>query len=151
MPLSSGTIFGPYRVGRKVGSGGMGEVYQATHVVLGRDVALKILHTDAARADPGSTPKGSSPLVQEARAVSALDHSNIVRVYDVGDVNGIVYIAMEYVEGPTLRQLLAQRPLRSKEALEYAVQIANALAAAHDAGLLHRDIKPHGRRPQEDD
>lgn len=137
MSLSSGTDFGQYRIGRKLGSGGMGEVYQATHLILRRDVALKTLRPDVLSGD-----SHCSPLIQEARAASALDHPNIVTVYDVGDVDGTVYIAMEYIEGQTLRQVLAQRELRPKEALQYAVQIANALATAHDLGILHRDIKP---------
>ena len=74
--------------------------------------------------------------------MSALDHPNIVKVYDVAEVDGTVYIAMEYIEGQTLRQVLAQRALRTKEAIQFAVQIARALAAAHDVGILHRDVKP---------
>ena len=136
MPLSTGTVMGQYRIGRKLGSGGMGEVYKATHLLLRREVALKIL-----RAEPGGDSNGS-PLIEEARAASALEHPHIVTVYDVAEVDGTVYIAMEYVEGQTLRQLLLQRPLRLRETLQYAVQIASALAAAHDAGMLHRDIKP---------
>jgi len=135
MSLSSGTVFGQYRIGRRLGSGGMGEVYQATHLVLGREVALKTLRPDAGESHLSS-------LIREARAVSALDHPNIVRVYDVAEVDGTVYIAMEYIEGQTLRQVLAQRALRTKEAIQFAVQIARALAAAHDVGILHRDVKP---------
>src|SRR5580658_2122627 len=135
MSLSSGTVFGQYRIGRRLGSGGMGEVYQATHLFLEREVALKTLQADA-------VDEHFASLIQEARATSALDHPNIVKVYDVADVDGIAYIAMEYVEGQTLRQLLGQRGLRTKEALQYAIQIANALAAAHDVGILHRDVKP---------
>jgi eukaryotic-like serine/threonine-protein kinase len=135
MALSSGTVLGQYRIGRKLGSGGMGEVYQATHLFLEREVALKTLRPDAGESD-------FSSLIHEARSASALDHPNIVKVYDVADVDGTVHIAMEYVEGQTLRQVLVQRALRQKEALQYAIQIANALAVAHDAGILHRDIKP---------
>ena len=137
MKLSSGTLVGPYRIGRKLGAGGMGDVYHATHVVLGREVALKTLRTEA-----GSGNAQCSPLVREARAASALDHPNIVTVYDVGDFAGTLFIAMEYIEGQTLRRLLESRKLRTKEVLQYALQIARALAAAHDAGILHRDIKP---------
>ena len=135
MSLSSGTVIGQYRIGRKLGSGGMGEVYQATHLVLGREVALKTLR-------PDTVGDLHFSLIQEARAASALDHPNIVTVYDVADVDGTVYIAMEYVEGQTLRQALSQRALRPKETLQYAIQIASALAAAHDVGILHRDVKP---------
>jgi serine/threonine protein kinase len=137
MSLSSGTFFAQYRIGRKIGSGGMGDVYQATHLILGREVALKTVRPDAVHGNSQGIF-----LIQEARAASALDHPNIVKVYDVGDVEGTVYIAMEYVEGQTLRQILGQRALRPKEALQYAVQIANALGAAHDVGMLHRDVKP---------
>jgi serine/threonine protein kinase len=135
MALSPAMVFGPYRIGRKLGYGGMGEVYQATHLFLEREVALKTLRRDA-------VDEHFKTLIQEARATSALDHPNIVKVYDVGDLDGIAYIAMEYVEGQTLRQVLGQRALRPKEVLEYAAQIANALAAAHDVGILHRDVKP---------
>lgn len=104
MPLRPGSILGQYRIGRQLGSGGMGEVYLATHLILGRDVALKTLRPEAVGADAQV-----SPLIREARAASALDHPNIVTVHDVANADGIVYIAMEYIEGQTLRQVLAQR------------------------------------------
>jgi serine/threonine protein kinase len=135
MTLSAAAEFGQYRIGRKLGSGGMGEVYQATHVFLDREVALKTLH-------PGAVEEHFRRLIQEARAASKLDHPNIVKVYDVAETDGIAYIAMEYIDGVTLRQMMMQRPLRLREALQYAVQIARALAAAHDVGILHRDVKP---------
>ena len=135
MVLSQGMVLRQYRIGRKLGSGGMGEVYQATDLVLEREVALKTLRQDAVNEHFKS-------LVDEARATSALDHPNIVKVYDVADVDGTAYIAMEYVEGHTLSQILSQRALRPKEAINYAIQIANALSVAHDMGILHRDVKP---------
>jgi serine/threonine protein kinase/Tol biopolymer transport system component len=135
MTLSAASEFGQYRIGRKLGSGGMGEVYQATHVFLDREVALKTLH-------PGAVEEHFRRLIQEARAASKLDHPNIVKVYDVAETDGIAYIAMEFIDGVTLRQMMMQRPLRLREALQYAVQIATALAAAHDVGILHRDVKP---------
>src|SRR5271170_1618317 len=136
MSLAPGTVIGQYRIDRLVGAGGMGEVYKATHLVLGRDVALKTLR-------PGEGSEAHTlRLIREARATSALQHPNIVTVYDVGNLDGIPYIAMEYVVGETLRQVLATRALRRPEAVGYAVQIAHALAAAHRAGLLHRDVKP---------
>lgn len=135
MPLSPAAVFGQYRIVRKLGSGGMGEVYLASHLLLGRDVALKTLL-------PHGVEEHFQQVIREGRAASALDHPNIVKVYDAGDVDGVAWIAMEYIDGQTLRQILAQRPLRLKETLQYAVQIAAALAASHDAGILHRDIKP---------
>jgi serine/threonine protein kinase len=135
MALAPKTVFGQYRIGRELGHGGMGEVYQATHLSLEREVALKMLRRNVIDVYCGS-------LIQEARAASALDHPNIVKVYDVAEVDGIAYIAMEYIEGQTLRQVLSRHALRTKEVLEYAGQIARALAAAHAVGILHRDIKP---------
>jgi eukaryotic-like serine/threonine-protein kinase len=137
MSLACGTVIGPYRIDRLLGVGGMGEVYKATHLVLGRDVALKTL-----RPGKGEPESQSFRLIREARAVSTLQHPNIVAVYDVIDLDQSLYIAMEYVEGETLRQILSERVLRPTETIRYAVQIAKALAAAHAGGMLHRDVKP---------
>jgi eukaryotic-like serine/threonine-protein kinase len=124
---------GPYEVVSSIGAGGMGEVYRARDTRLGRDVALKVLPTDL--ADDLSRRQR---FALEARAVAALNHPNIVAVYDVGTENGIFYIVSELVDGATLRG--AKFPLR--KALDIGVQIAAGLAAAHAAGITHRDIKP---------
>ncbi len=137
MSFACGTVIGTYRIDRVLGAGGMGEVYKATHLVLGRDVALKTL-----RAGASGPESQALRLIREARAVSTLQHPNVVAVYDVFDLDGNVYIAMEYVEGQALSRILAERALRPLEAVRYAIQIAKALGAAHAAGMLHRDVKP---------
>ncbi len=146
------SALGPYAVLDKIGEGGMGVVYRARDTRLDRLVALKvILPADAADPDP-STGSGSSRaqsrndrrrrLLAEARAASALNHPNIVTVYDVGSSDGVDFIAMEYVAGRTLAQLTARHGLPIDEVLRHAVQIADALVAAHAAGIVHRDLKP---------
>jgi serine/threonine protein kinase/Tol biopolymer transport system component len=137
MAISSGMIIGQYRIDRKLGAGGMGEVYAATHLMLGREVALKTLPKSEIRTDAAV-----ARLVREARAAAALNHPNIVAVYDVADQDGTLYIAMERVDGTTLRDMMAERTIRPREAVRYAIQIARGLAAAHAAGVLHRDVKP---------
>jgi Tol biopolymer transport system component len=135
--LSAGSKLGPYEVSAPLGAGGMGEVYRAKDARLGREVALKVLPTEVARdADRRSR------FEQEARAASALAHPNIVTVYDVGESDGSVWIAMELVEGRTIRDLLASGALPARRALEIGTQVAEGLAAAHAAGIVHRDLKP---------
>ena len=107
MSISSGMIIGQYRIDRKLGAGGMGEVYAATHLMLGREVALKTLPKSEIR-----TEAAVARLIREARAAAALNHPNIVAVYDVADQDGTLYIAMERVDGTTLRDLMAQRAIR---------------------------------------
>ncbi|HZB45254.1 MAG TPA: protein kinase [Pyrinomonadaceae bacterium] len=131
-----GREVGPYRIERLIGAGGMGEVYLAQDLRLSRKVALKILPAEFV-ADPERVLR----FEREARAVSALNHPNIVTVYDVGEERGWHYIATEFVEGRTLRDL-AGDGLKLKEMLSYASQAAEALSAAHGAGVTHRDIKP---------
>ena len=115
----------------------MGEVYKARDTRLGRDVAVKVLSSDVA-ADPARLRRFET----EARSASSLNHPNIVTVYDVGHSNGTSFIAMELVDGRTLRELQAGRPLPTKTVLAIAAQIADGLAKAHDAGIVHRDLKP---------
>jgi tetratricopeptide (TPR) repeat protein len=129
--------FGHYEITEKLGAGGMGEVYRARDLTLGRAVAIKVLR--------GSTSKDPDRLArfeQEARSASALNHPNIVTIHEIGSVDGIRYIAMELVEGKTLRQLLLEGPLMTRRALQLAAQAAGGLAEAHDAGIVHRDLKP---------
>jgi serine/threonine protein kinase/Flp pilus assembly protein TadD len=133
----AGTTVGPYRLQKALGAGGMGEVYLAIDERTNRKVALKLL-PDYFNDDPQRVHR----FQQEARAVLALNHPNIVTTYEVGDVDGVSFIATEFIEGETLRQVLAQRRLSTQEGLEVITQIADALAAAHDAGVVHRDIKP---------
>src|SRR6266508_3895523 len=137
MSVSAGSKLGPYEVLAPLGAGGMGEVYRAKDARLGRDVALKVLPTDV-----GRDADRRSRFEQEARAASALAHPNIVTVYDVGESDSTVWIAMELVEGRTVRDLLASGPLPARRALEIGTQVAEGLAAAHAAGIVHRDLKP---------
>jgi len=126
-----------YEIVDKLGEGGMGVVYKARDTHLDRFVALKIL-SDANTLDS----EGRMRFAQEARSASALNHSNIITIYEVGTEDGSDFIAMEYVDGKTLDELIGSHGLRYDTALKYAVQIADALAAAHSAGIVHRDIKP---------
>ena len=137
MALTPGSKFGPYEIQAPLGAGGMGEVYRATQSSLGRQVAIKVLASASA-----SDPERLRRFEQEARAASALNHPNIISIYDVGRENGTAYIAMEFVEGRTLRSLLEAGPLGIKKTLQIAAQIAEGLAKAHAAGIVHRDLKP---------
>ncbi len=132
-----GRDVGPYHVMALVGAGGMGEVYRATDVRLGRDVALKVLH-DAFNTDPDRLRR----FEQEARATAALNHPNILAVFDVGSHEGAPYYIAELLEGDTLRDQLRKGPLQTPVAIDYANQIAAGLGAAHDRGIVHRDLKP---------
>jgi Tol biopolymer transport system component len=137
MALPTGTRVGPYEITAPLGAGGMGEVYRAHDSRLGRDVALKVLPEELS-ADPDRL----SRFEREARSASALNHPHIVTVYDVGRSDSLAYIAMELVDGRTVRELLAEGPLPSKRAVSIAAQAADALAKAHGAGIVHRDLKP---------
>ena len=133
----TGRRIGPYEVRSLLGSGGMGDVYLAHDTRLGRDVALKLL--------PAAFTRDADRLrrfEREARAASALSHPNIIAVFDIGEADGERYIANEYVDGPTLRERMSAGPLALGEALDVGAQIAAALAAAHEAGIVHRDVKP---------
>src|ERR1700690_844416 len=137
MPLSSGTKLGPYEILTPLGAGGMGEVYRARDTRLGREVALKILPHSFA-----SDPDRLRRFEQEARAVAALNHPNILAIHDIGEQAGAPFIVSELLEGTSLRSELENGALSARKAADYAVQIAHGLAAAHDKGIIHRDLKP---------
>src|SRR5262249_1793503 len=126
-----------YRIESKLGEGGMGVVYKAHDTHLDRPVAIKVLTPEAA-----SDPARRQRFIQEARAASALDHPNIVTVYDIAEAEGQHFIVMQYVAGKTLRELLRRGGLPLKETLRSAIQTADALAQAHTHGIVHRDLKP---------
>ena len=126
-----------YRVLERIGVGGMGEVYLARDTKLDRHVAIKLLSDEFNR-----NPDRLHRFIQEARAASALNHPNILTIYEVGETEGKHYIATEFIEGETLRHCIQHQTLKTRDALDAIVQIASALAAAHQAGIIHRDIKP---------
>src|SRR5512133_936244 len=137
MALATGTKLGPYELSTALGAGGMGEVYRARDLRLDREVAVKVL--------PSSFSTDRQRLQrfeQEARAAAALNHPNILAVYDVGTQDGSPYIVSELLEGETLRDRLRSGPLSLRKAIDYGRQIAMGLAAAHDKGIVHRDLKP---------
>src|SRR5437588_3439737 len=135
--LLIGQTIGHYKISEPIGTGGMGEVYLATDIVAGRKAALKLLPLrftgDAERL---------KRFEQEAHAVVALNHPNILTVYEIGEDHSIHYIASELIEGETLRQRLMRGRIQVGEAVDVAIQVASALAAAHETGIVHRDIKP---------
>jgi serine/threonine protein kinase/Tol biopolymer transport system component len=134
----AGQEIGPYTILSSLGAGGMGEVYLAKDARLGRKVALKLLPFDIAR-----DRRRVRRLEQEARAASALNHPNVCTIHEIGETNnGRHFIAMEYIDGLTLRDRMAQKQMKLLEALDVAAQVAWALEAAHAAGIVHRDIKP---------
>jgi Tol biopolymer transport system component len=135
--IQPGTKLGDYEVQKLIGSGGMGEVYQARDVRLARDVAIKVL-PPLLRYQPDRLRR----FEQEARAAAALNHPNILAVYQLGIYEGAPYLVSELLEGATLRELMKRGPLPSRTAIDYGVQIARGLAAAHDKGITHRDLKP---------
>ncbi len=137
MTLAAHSHIGPYRIVSMIGRGGMGEVYRARDTRLGRDVAIKMLLTESER-----NPAFRARLEREARAVAALNHPHICTIYDVGREGTIDYIVFEYIAGETLAAILRRGALVLNHTLEYAVQMADSLAAAHEAGVIHRDLKP---------
>jgi serine/threonine protein kinase len=135
--LFAGARLGPYEVVSRLGAGGMGEVWRARDSRLQRDVAIKVLPSEVA-SDTGRLKR----FEKEARSASALNHPNIVTIYDIGSSDSVSWIAMELVEGKTLRELLHVGPLPIKRVLSIAAQVADGLARAHEAGIVHRDLKP---------
>jgi eukaryotic-like serine/threonine-protein kinase len=137
MSLIAGTRLGPYEIVAPLGAGGMGEVYRAHDSRLGREVAVKVLPASFA-ADTERLRR----FEQEARATGALNHPNILGVYDIGSHEGAPYVVSELLDGETLRSRIGDSPLPHRKATDYAAQIAKGLAAAHDKGIVHRDLKP---------
>src|SRR5918995_1415511 len=137
MPLHPGTRLGPYEIVNPLGAGGMGEVYRAHDLKLGRDVALKVLPPSLA-----SDQAALARFEREARSVAQLSHPNILGIFDFGHEGATAYAVMELLEGETLRARISEAPLPPRKAIEYSVQIAHGLAAAHDKGIVHRDLKP---------
>ena len=135
--LAAGSCVGRYTVMELIGSGGMGEVYRTRDASLDRDVAVKILR-------PGLAADAVQALrfQREARALAALNHPNICTIYEIGEQDGLIFIAMEFLEGGSLRQRISRKPMALEAAVAIAVQMADALEAAHAAGIVHRDIKP---------
>src|SRR5690349_22270461 len=132
-----GQVLGHYRITDQLGAGGMGVVYKAVDTHLNRPVAVKIL-----RAETTASAERKRRFAQEAKAASALNHPNIVHIYDIDVQDGVDYIAMEFVAGRTLDQCIERKGLHVREVLKYGIQIADALSAAHTAGIVHRDLKP---------
>jgi eukaryotic-like serine/threonine-protein kinase len=137
MTIAAGTRLGRYEIRSHLGTGGMGEVYLAKDTKLDRKVALKILPAEVA-ADRHRMTR----FVQEAKAASALNHPNILTIYEIDQADSLHFIATEFIDGETLRQRMKSAPLKLGEVLDITAQIASALSAAHAAGIVHRDIKP---------
>src|SRR6266581_1884879 len=146
MALTEGTRLGRYEIRSRIGAGGMGEVYLAQDTsALGRTVALKILPAEVAK-DKDRLQR----FTQEARTVSNLNHPNILTVYEFGQTDSASFIAIEYIDGVTLREHFAGRRLKLIDILDLAIQIVAALNAAHEAGVTHRDLKPENVMIRED-
>jgi hypothetical protein len=143
MTLVPGTRLGPYEILGAAGRGGMGEVYRSRDTRLDRIVAIKVLTSELARQ-----PEARHRFAREAKAVSSLNHPHICALHDVGHHDGIDFLVMDYLEGESLSTLLSRGRLPLKQVLEYGMQIADALAAAHSVGLVHRDHFGHAEIEQ---
>src|SRR5450432_179983 len=137
MALTAGTKLGPYEILAQLGAGGMGEVYRARDTRLDRTVAIKILPTRLA-----DNPDARLRFQREAKAISSLQHPNICTLYDIGSENGVDFLVMECLEGGTLQDRLRQGLLPLGQVTGHAMEIADALDAAHHKGFVHRDLKP---------
>jgi serine/threonine protein kinase len=145
MSIHEGDFVSHYKIHSKIGAGGMGEVYLATDTLLERKVALKVLPSDV-------TSRGHRirRFLQEAKAASSLNHPHIITIHEVGEANSTYYIATEFIEGETLREAIKRTPLKIGRAIEISIQVASALAAAHEVNIVHRDIKPENIMLRED-
>jgi eukaryotic-like serine/threonine-protein kinase len=137
MALSTGARLGPYEITGHLGAGGMGEVYRAQDTRLRREVAVKVLPSGLA-----PNPDRLRRFEQEALAAAALNDPNILVVYDIGVSDGVPYVVTELLDGQTMGEMLRHGPFASRKALDYAIQIASGLSAAHRKGIVHRDLKP---------
>jgi eukaryotic-like serine/threonine-protein kinase len=137
MPLPPGTKLGPYEISAALGAGAMGEVYRARDTRLGRDVAIKVLPGALAQ-----NPERLQRFEQEARVLSAMNHPNLLAIFDVGSEDGLQYLVSELLEGKSLRERLSDGALSQRKVVEYCTKIASGLAAAHEKGIVHRDLKP---------
>src|ERR1044071_6805020 len=140
MTITRGSMIGPYEVLAHIGAGGMGDVWRARDKRIGRDVAVKVLPEAYAPGD-----ERVRRFEQEARAAGALNHPGLVTIFDVGTIDGSPYIVMELLEGETLRDAIGDvktSPLALRKTIDYGIQIASALAVAHEKGIIHRDLKP---------
>src|SRR6202790_5455811 len=144
-PGLADSVIGHYRILGKIGCGGMGVVYEAEDLKLGRHVALKFLPEELA-----DDPQSLERFGREARSASALNHRNICTIYEINEANGRAFIAMELVEGKTLRELLVSGSLPMRKAIEIAAQVAEGLTKAHEAGIAHRDLKPENLMVSDD-
>src|ERR1044071_5982285 len=131
-----GQTLGSFKILQKIGAGGQGTVYKATDTKLGRTVVVKVLPADLTAKETNL-----KRFDREARLASSLDHPNICTIFDLGEQDGLHYIAMQWVEGRNVRQLVNGRPLELESALRIAIQVTDALAAAHARGIIHRDVK----------